>query len=65
MAAGEVDGRADRIARQKEQRITSALNCRSGTARKGGWVGRGEERDDTERLRHHGGLYNRKQECDM
>lgn len=33
MAAGEVDGRGDRIARQKEQRITSALNCRSGTAR--------------------------------
>ena len=34
MAAGEVDGRGDRIARQKEQRITSALNCRSGAAKK-------------------------------
>lgn len=51
MAAGEVDGRGDRIARQKEQRITSALNCRSGTARqkkKGG----GRLYDDTEAVRH-------------
>lgn len=50
MAAGEVDGRGDRIARQKEQRITSALNCRSGTARqkkKGGGL-----YDDTEAVRH-------------
>lgn len=43
MAPGEVDGRGDRIARQKEQRISSALNCRSG-------AGSREERaaDDSE-----------------
>lgn len=33
MAAAEVDGRGDRIARQKQRRITSALDCRSEAAR--------------------------------
>lgn len=49
MAEGEVDGRGDRIARQKEQRITSALNCRSGTARQ---KKKGRLYDDTEAVRH-------------
>lgn len=45
MAAGEVDGRGDRIAAQKEHRIASGLNCRAE---------REKRHDDTEAVRHLG-----------